>query len=93
MWRRCVKKEKTGKTLTIKVRFSDFTTITRSSTHEKDFTEYDIQMMSKKLLPIDDMRKRGVRLMGVTMSNFQSDDDDDNELYKQLKIKFDWDLI
>jgi DNA polymerase-4 len=91
VWRRCQAKNKAGKTLTVKVRYSNFTTITRSSTHLKEFTDYDMHMMSKKLIPMDEMRKRGVRLLGISMSNFESEEED--FLNGQLEIDFDWDNI
>ena len=90
MWKRCQAKGKSGKTATLKLRFADFTTITRSSTHEKDFTKEEIIESVMQQLPIEDIEKQGVRLLGVTMSNFK----DDIQTYAvQLKIDFDWDNV
>jgi DNA polymerase-4 len=85
MWKRCEAKQKTGKTLTLKLRFADFNTITRSNTSSKGFTKSDIDAVVMKLLPTKDIQEQGIRLLGVTMSNFK----DENHPYaKQLKIDF-----
>ena len=70
MWRRCREKKKFGKTLTLKVRFSDFSTITRSRTQKEPYSFQQINPVLKELLPVSDIRKHGVRLLGVTLSNF-----------------------
>jgi DNA polymerase IV len=85
MWERCETKQKTGKTVTLKIRFSDFTTITRSNTSNKAFTKNELDTVLMSLLPIYDIQKQGIRLLGATMSNFQLE----NQQYaKQLKIDF-----
>ena len=85
MWRRCEIKQKAGKTVTLKLRYADFSTITRSSTSQKGFTKNDIDEVVMNLLPTQDIQEQGIRLLGVTMSNFQ----DVNPPYtNQLKIDF-----
>ena len=85
MWRRCEAKQKFGKTITLKLRFANFTTITRSNTSKKGFTKNDIDAVVMRLLPTKDIQEQGIRLLGVTMSNFK----DENQQYaKQLKIDF-----
>jgi len=85
MWKRCEAKQKTGKTVTLKLRFADFNTITRSNTSHKGFTKNDINAVAIRLLPIKDIQEQGIRLLGVTMSNFQ---DENQSCTKQLKIDF-----
>ena len=71
MWERCQAKQKIGKTVTLKLRFSDFSTITRSNTITDEI--YTIERVEKTVfdaLPIEDIEEHGVRLLGVTMSNF-----------------------
>ena len=85
MWKRCEAKQKTGKTVTLKLRFADFTTITRSSTFNKAFTKNELVTVVMSLLPTKDIQEQGIRLLGATMSNFQHE----NQAYaKQLKINF-----
>jgi len=75
-----------GKTFTLKLRFADFTTITRSNTHTRAFTKEEIKASMVNLLPVDEIKERGVRLLGGTMSNFETDE---QEISDQLKIHFD----
>ena len=70
MWRRCEGKKKFGKTLTLKVRFSDFSTITRSRSQQEPYSFAQLKPVLKDLLPFQDIQKQGIRLLGVTMSNF-----------------------
>ncbi len=44
MWKRCEAKEKKGKTVTLKLRFADFSTITRSNTSNKGFKKSELTM-------------------------------------------------
>lgn len=73
MWTRCMKKEMIGKTLTLKLRFADFTTITRSNTQNQEFTKELFWNTLLNLLPQKEIETRGVRLLGATMSNFNSE--------------------
>ena len=85
MWKRCEAKQKAGKTVTLKLRFADFSTITRSNTSNKGFTRNEIDALLMSLLPIKDIPEQGIRLLGVTMSNFK---DESPQYAKQLKIDF-----
>ena len=73
MWNRCKAKNKSGKTLTLKLRFSDFSTITRSRTQKEPYTYHEIKPVLMDLLTVPRIRELGVRLLGVTMSNFRID--------------------
>lgn len=85
VWSRCEAKQKLGKTLTLKLRFADFSTITRSSTTKQDYTKDEIIAVATKLLPIQDIQEQGIRLLGLTMSNFR---EEDQKHPVQLKIEF-----
>jgi DNA polymerase-4 len=85
MWKRYEAKKKGGHTLTLKLRFSDFTTITRSNTQTKVFTREEMETTIMNLLPQKEIARRGVRLLGATMSNFQSESPKSS---KQMKIDF-----
>ncbi|NOQ26676.1 MAG: DNA polymerase IV [Bacteroidales bacterium] len=87
MWQRCEAKQMIGKTITMKLRFADFTTITRSNTHNQIFTKEKIKITLIDLLPNEEIKERGVRLLGATMSHFKSENKQDQ---KQLKIDFDF---
>lgn len=88
MWKRCQAQNKEGKTFTMKLRFSDFSTITKSHSQSIPFTEKEIIKSMIDLLPEEDIKERGLRLIGATLSNFQSETED---ISNQLKIDFDWD--
>jgi DNA polymerase-4 len=85
MWKRCEAKNKKGLTLTLKLRFSDFTTITRSNTQAQGFSRNKMEETLMNLLPREEIKKRGVRLLGATMSNFHIES---QESSKQMKIDF-----
>ncbi len=85
MWQRCASKKKEGRTITLKLRFADFSTITRSNTSNVGFTKHEVHEMILSLLPVDDIEQQGIRLLGVTMSNFQQEEP---AYGRQLKINF-----
>jgi len=85
VWKRCEDKRKTGKTVTVKLRFADFTTITRSTTFNKGFTRSEVESVVLGLLPKQDIQDQGIRLLGVTMSNFK---EEEPHQARQLKISF-----
>jgi len=97
MWERCQAKEMIGKTVTLKVRFGDFRTVTRSTTQEHLFTKEEVVRFAFNLLPYEEIAADGVRLLGITMSNFSGENDDEDARDKkypiQLEIDFHWDEI
>lgn len=86
MWKRCEDKKMFGKTITLKLRYSDFTTITRSHTQKQEYTKDEMESRVLSLLPIDEIKEHGIRLLGATMSHFKTDTEPHS---KQLKIDFD----
>ena len=65
------KKGKTARTVTIKVRYSDFTTITRSQSESAPTADADnIASRAVRLLEKTDAGHRPVRLLGVSVHNF-----------------------
>lgn len=85
MWKRCEAKHKKARTLTLKLRYSDFNTITRSLTQNHPFSEEEMKCSMVKLLPQQEIKKRGVRLLGGTMSNFIMENPRSSQ---QMKIDF-----
>lgn len=64
----------TGHTLTLKVKFTDFRIVTHSITSETDICcDEEIYALSVKLLHEVDLKK-GIRLLGVTVSNLSAGD-------------------
>lgn len=85
MWNRYEAKKKKAKTLTLKLRFSDFSTITRSSTQKQEFSYEEMLTTIMNLLPQQEIKEHGVRLLGATMSNFQIEN---HKASKQITINF-----
>jgi len=84
-WKRCLEKKRKGKTLTLKLRFSDFNTITRSVTQNHLYSREEMLNTLMKLLPEQEIRERGVRLLGGTMSNLQPEEE---KASSQMRIDF-----
>ena len=62
-----------GKTVTLKLKFNDFETITRSRTMHHYITDNEeIRRISKDLMMKELPLKKGVRLIGVTISNLDN---------------------
>jgi DNA polymerase-4 len=68
------RKRLVARTVTIKVRYSDFTTITRSHTAPPTREEGAITTRSLQLVGRTEAGVRPVRLLGVSVHNLQSDD-------------------
>jgi DNA polymerase-4 len=61
-----------ARTVTIKVRYEDFTTITRSHTAPPTRDEADLTARAVRLLDKTDAGRRPIRLLGVSVHNFCS---------------------
>ena len=90
-----------GRTLTLKVKFADFTQITRSISQEKVLKKKDdILPLAKRLLKLVDYSSaHPIRLLGLSVSNASSEEarkqDKENSSfkpeYKELELEFeDW---
>jgi DNA polymerase IV len=62
-----------ARTVTIKVRYDDFTTITRSNTAPPTRDEADLTKRAVALLEKTDAGRRPVRLLGVSVHNFSTE--------------------
>ncbi len=69
-----VRKELFARTVTLKVRYEDFTTITRSHSAAPTRDEADIISRAVALLEKTDAGRRSVRLLGVSVQNFSNTD-------------------
>lgn len=86
VWDRLQKQKRFGKTLTLKVKFSDFKQITRSKTLPYAIDKFSlIQKIYQELLASIQGEESGVRLLGLQISNLEK------RLYaagKQLDLEF-----
>ncbi len=77
-----------GKTLTIKVRYSDFKTITRRETFSSySCAIFDIYKSSLKLLKELDLVRKKVRLVGISVSSLKQSSSFDNQLFREEEQK------
>ncbi len=81
------KSKKKGKTITLKIKYSDFNQITRSKTLENSITTSEFLEMGNRLLEDVKDLDRGVRLIGLTLSNF-IEENDDQFMGQQMKIDY-----
>jgi len=77
VWRYCQDRSIRGRTVTLKVKFSDFQQITRSRTVPSIVGPEGFSQISAALLNQVFPVERGVRLLGITLSNLAGDDSDE----------------
>jgi DNA polymerase-4 len=82
-------KQTGGRTLSLKVRYSDFTTITRSCTTVQGFFSVaDILASLPRLLAATEAGRRKIRLLGVTVANLCSEQEARRMRVRQLLLPF-----
>jgi DNA polymerase-4 len=74
------RKQLLARTVTIKVRYGDFTTITRSHTAAATRDEAELSARALRLLEKTEAGRRPVRLLGVSVHNFCGEHEDNPEL-------------
>ena len=69
------KGHKKGKTVTLKIRYADFKTVTRSRSLMKGIDDAEtIMVQVKELLETTEIKTKKVRLLGITVSNFYEEE-------------------
>ena len=92
--RRLAEKDFRGNTLTLKIKFHDFTQITRSITWEQELTsKKTILPLAKRLLSDVAYEERPIRLIGLSVSNPRDDEESHtpHSTWEQLTLDFDSD--
>jgi DNA polymerase-4 len=85
--RRLRKADTAGKTITIKCRYENFDTITRAQSQKRFVDDArSLFEVGRFLLGQTQAGKRGVRLLGLTVSNLNNQEDPDTEI--QLTLPF-----
>ncbi|MDR1155883.1 MAG: DNA polymerase IV [Bacteroidales bacterium] len=80
--------DQTAKTVTLKIRFNDFQTLTRSRTVGKPINSYhDLQLVSRSLINEAPIEGKGIRLLGIGVSNLHDNNPDEP---KQLELDLMW---
>ena len=93
--RRLKKYSVSGKTVTLKIKYSDFTTQTRSKTIPYFISDKDLIFDIVKELLFQEKLKNSVRLLGISLSNLNTDKKEKKEqkteqksISVQLKFEF-----
>jgi DNA polymerase-4 len=84
--KRLNRKQRKGRTLTLKIKFENFEQITRSKSSEKYLTPSQIKTYYRQLLEVENFDGKGVRLLGLTISNLDKPTND----FVQLELPFDF---
>ena len=86
LWDRVERVGSKGKTLTLKVKYEDFEVVTRSISFNSYISSKDrIVQFGRELLNNTEFGKRKIRLLGLTISNLETNEDADNG---QLTFEF-----
>ena len=80
--------ELSARTVTIKVRYSDFTTITRSQSEAATRDEDNIRQRAVKLLEKTEAGRRPIRLLGVSVHNLTDGIEPEEEPGPQPRLPF-----
>lgn len=87
------RKDFRGNTLTLKIKFHDFTQITRSITQSKELLTLDVILpLAKQLLKEVEYENHPIRLIGLSVSNPRDEREEKGGVWEQLSFEFsDWD--
>lgn len=87
------RKDFRGNTLTLKIKFHDFSQITRSITQSKELLTLDVILpLAKQLLKEVEYENHPIRLIGLSVSNPREEGEEKGSVWEQLSFEFsDWD--
>jgi len=86
--RRLKKSKVAGKTVTLKIKYSDFTQHTRSKTVPYFISSKELILDISKELLFQEKMKESVRLLGISLSNLNTEKKEKKEIAVQLKFEF-----
>ncbi len=90
--RRLKKSKVAGKTVTLKIKYSDFTLQTRSKTLAYYIGSKDIILDTAKELLFQEKMKNSVRLLGITVSNLNTGKKEEQENEKEIAVQLKFDF-
>ena len=89
VWDRIEKNDASGRTVTMKARYSDFRTLTRSQSMDHLVSRKDeFSAISHRLLDMILPAEMGIRLLGLTLSNLAGHKDEDGKDHAQASFHF-----
>ncbi len=86
--RRLKKSKVAGKTVTLKIKYSDFTQHTRSKTIPYFISSKELILDISKELLFQEKMKESVRLLGISLTNLNTEKKEKKEIAVQLKFEF-----
>jgi len=76
------KLERPASTITVKIRYSDFSTITRSRTLPRaTLAKKEIELVAQELLTKSEAGRRPIRLLGISCGNFSGSEESDQLVF------------
>ncbi len=85
--RRLNKSKVAGKTVTLKIKYSDFTQQTRSKTISYFISSKELILEIAKELLYQEKMKNSVRLLGISLSNLNTEKGDSQEEKKEISVQ------
>jgi len=90
--KRLAKSQVAGKTLTLKIKYSDFTLQTRSKTLPYFFSDKSLILETAKELLYQDSLKNSVRLLGISLSNLNTENKPPDKKPKPISAQLTFDF-
>ena len=90
--KRLNKSKVAGKTVTLKIKYSDFTLQTRSKTLDYYISSKDLILETAKMLLYQEKMKNSVRLLGISLSNLNTEKDDEKEEKQEIAVQLKFDF-
>lgn len=90
--RRLKKSKVAGKTVTLKIKYSDFSLHTRSKTLNYFISSKDLVLESAKELLYQEKMKNSVRLLGITLSNLNTGETKESQDKKEIAVQLSFDF-
>ncbi len=76
---------KKARTITLKLRYDDFQTITRAHSIPATHDDVTVMQVAYKLFEESHTRKRKIRLLGVSLSKFETQDEAESWLFPEMR--------
>jgi len=90
--RRLKKSKIAGKTVTLKIKYSDFTLNTRSKTLSYFIADKDLILETAKALLYQEALQNSVRLLGISLANLNTEDKKKKPLKESVSVQLKFDF-
>jgi DNA polymerase-4 len=90
--RRLTRSKVAGKTITLKIKYSDFTLQTRSKTLSYYISSKELILEAAKELLYQEKMRESVRLLGISLSNLNTDKTEEKEEKKEIAVQLKFDF-